>query len=133
MSSDTAPAMSPTPPATPSSVANLAKIVNLIESNVKTEEQSFSPIGSSSNSVRLASSSAPRRSTCSYIPKTPQLEEIIFAEPTCTERFARYFVLIIYLCGLCSLGFFLSIYHVFFWDSRMPPVFKGQKKSPAFG
>ncbi|XP_068141086.1 uncharacterized protein inaF-C [Drosophila tropicalis] len=133
MSSETAPAMSPTPPAAASSVANLAKIVNLIESNVKTEEQSFSPIGSSSNSVRLASSSAPRRSTCSYIPKTPQLEEIIFAEPTCTERFARYFVLIIYLCGLCSLGFILSIYHVFFWDSRMPPVFKGQKKSPAFG
>ncbi|XP_016967754.1 uncharacterized protein LOC108036253 [Drosophila biarmipes] len=129
------------------SMANLAKIVNLIESNVKaegeTEVAEERPRGSggtgsgvaSSSSVRLASSSAPRRSACatSYVPKSPQLEEIVFAEPTCTERFARYFVIVIYLCGLCCLGFFLSIYHIFFWDSRMPPVYKGQKKGPAFG
>ncbi|EDX02491.1 uncharacterized protein LOC6525548 [Drosophila yakuba] len=126
------------------SMANLAKIVNLIESNVKSEEaevleeavRGSTGTGSgSSSSVRLASSSAPRRSACatSYVPKSPQLEEIVFAEPTCTERFARYFVIVIYLCGLCCLGFFLSIYHIFFWDSRMPPVYKGQKKGPAFG
>ncbi|XP_043658816.1 uncharacterized protein LOC122623623 [Drosophila teissieri] len=130
------------------SMANLAKIVNLIESNVKSEEAEVleeavrgstgNGTGSgsgSSSSVRLASSSAPRRSACatSYVPKSPQLEEIVFAEPTCTERFARYFVIVIYLCGLCCLGFFLSIYHIFFWDSRMPPVYKGQKKAPAFG
>ncbi|KAH8235542.1 hypothetical protein KR032_002138 [Drosophila birchii] len=128
------------------SVANLAKIVNIIESNVRAEAAEESeaeeqvtaaqvPRGSASRSVRLASSSAPRRSACatSYVPKAPQLEEIVFAEPTCTERFARYLVIVIYLCGLCCLGFFLSIYHIFFWDSRMPPVFKGQKKAPAFG
>ncbi|KAH8267584.1 hypothetical protein KR026_007677 [Drosophila bipectinata] len=120
------------------SVANLAKIVNIIESNVRAEEEADTAktsSSSSSSSVRLASSSAPRRSgvSASYVPKTPQLEEIIFAEPTCTERFARYFVIVIYLCGLCCLGFFLSIYHIFFWDSRMPPVFKGQKKAPVFG
>ncbi|EDW51428.1 uncharacterized protein LOC6619904 [Drosophila sechellia] len=124
------------------SMANLAKIVNLIESNVKSEEVEVledavrgSTGTGSGSSVRLASSSAPRRSACatSYVPKSPQLEEIVFAEPTCTERFARYFVIVIYLCGLCSLGFFLSIYHIFFWDSRMPPVYKGQKKGPAFG
>jgi len=124
------------------SMANLAKIVNLIESNVKSEDVEVleeavrgSTGTGSGSSVRLASSSAPRRSACatSYVPKSPQLEEIVFAEPTCTERFARYFVIVIYLCGLCSLGFFLSIYHIFFWDSRMPPVYKGQKKGPAFG
>ncbi|XP_015041021.1 uncharacterized protein inaF-C [Drosophila pseudoobscura] len=119
------------------SIANLAKIVNIIESNVRAddcdeEELEASKASTSGSSVRLASSSAPRRSTCSYVPKSPQLEEIVFAKPTCTERFARYFVIVIYLCGLCCLGFFLSIYHIFFWDSRMPPVFKGQKK-PAFG
>ncbi|KAH8265658.1 hypothetical protein KR038_005927 [Drosophila bunnanda] len=135
------------------SVANLAKIVNIIESNVRAEAEAGAgaeakqteqeeqatasqvPRGSGSHSVRLASSSAPRRSACatSYVPKAPQLEEIVFAEPTCTERFARYLVIVIYLCGLCCLGFFLSIYHIFFWDSRMPPVFKGQKKAPTFG
>ncbi|EDV46011.1 uncharacterized protein LOC6551350 [Drosophila erecta] len=124
------------------SMANLAKIVNLIESNVRSEEAEVleeavrgSTGTGSGSSVRLASSSAPRRSACatSYVPKSPQLEEIVFAEPTCTERFARYFVIVIYLCGLCCLGFFLSIYHIFFWDSRMPPVYKGQKKAPAFG
>ncbi|KAH8419658.1 hypothetical protein KR009_000406, partial [Drosophila setifemur] len=132
-------------------MANLAKIVNLIESNVRAEgeqeereeeeeeaaaeETSKGSVSAAGSSVRLASSSAPRRSgiSSSYVPKTPQLEEIIFAKPTCTERFARYFVIVIYLCGLCCLGFFLSIYHIFFWDSRMPPVFKGQKKAPAFG
>ncbi|XP_030378854.1 uncharacterized protein LOC115627347 [Scaptodrosophila lebanonensis] len=111
-------------------VANLVKIVNIIESNVKGDEPDSpkaAPIG-----VRF-SGVAPRRTTISYVPKSPQLEEIVFAEPTFTERFARYFVIVIYLCGLCSLGFFLSIYHVFFWDSRMPPVFKGLKKPPAFG
>ncbi|XP_017114784.1 uncharacterized protein LOC108137568 [Drosophila elegans] len=147
------------------SMANLAKIVNLIESNVRTEEETETVakaeaeaeaeeavskrstrsgtrtgtgtgtgIGSVS-SVRLASSSAPRRSACatSYVPKSPQLEEIMIAKPTCSERFARYFVIVIYVCGLCGLGFILSIYHIFFWDSRMPPVFKGQKKAPVFG
>ncbi|XP_016974402.2 uncharacterized protein LOC108041110 [Drosophila rhopaloa] len=123
------------------SMANLAKIVNLIESNVRAEEEDEetenkgSTGTGSGSSVRLASSSAPRRSACatSYVPKSPQLEEIMIAKPTCTERFARYFVIVIYLCGLCCLGFFLSIYHIFFWDSRMPPVYKGQKKGPAFG
>ncbi|XP_041449926.1 uncharacterized protein LOC121404465 [Drosophila obscura] len=127
---------------TGTSVANLAKIVNIIESNVRADDRDEeqqqleaskgAASSGSSSSVRLASSSAPRRSTCSYVPKSPQLEEIVFAKPTCMERFARYFVIVIYLCGLCCLGFFLSIYHIFFWDSRMPPVFKGQKK-PAFG
>ncbi|XP_034477749.1 uncharacterized protein LOC117784192 [Drosophila innubila] len=112
--------------------ANLAKIVNLIGSNARDEEQPTIQ-SVSSKSVRLASSGTPRRSAYSYVPKSPQLEEIVFAEPTCSERFARYFVIVIYLCGLCCLGFFLSIYHIFFWDSRMPPVFKGQKKTPAFG
>ncbi|KAM8721159.1 hypothetical protein ACLKA7_007088 [Drosophila subpalustris] len=114
--------------------ANLAKIVNLIGSNVKDEEPVTSQRHTvSSKSVRLASSGMPRRSAYSYVPKSPQLDEIVFAPPTCSERFARYFVIVIYLCGLCCLGFLLSIYHIFFWDSRMPPVFKGQKKSPAFG
>lgn len=128
--------------ASAATAANLAKIVNIIGSNVREDvtEPSTAPgagpgVASSSaaRSVRLASSGMPRRSAYSYIPKSPQLEEIVFAEPTCSERFARYFVIVIYLCGLCSLGFFLSIYHIFFWDSRMPPVFKGQKKPPAFG
>ncbi|SPP78788.1 Hypothetical predicted protein [Drosophila guanche] len=124
----------------PIGLANLAKIVNIIESNVRpdNEEEQQQPHleaskVSASSSVRLASCSAPRRSACSYVPKSPQLEEIFFAKPTCTERFARYFIIVIYICGLCCLGFFLSIYHIFFWDSRMPPVFKGQKKGPAFG
>ncbi|BFG02969.1 uncharacterized protein DMAD_02330 [Drosophila madeirensis] len=123
----------------PIGLANLAKIVNIIESNVRPddeeeeEQQQASKVSASSSSVRLASSSAPRRSACSYVPKSPQLEEIFFAKPTCSERFARYFIIVIYICGLCCLGFFLSIYHIFFWDSRMPPVFKGQKKGPAFG
>lgn len=123
----------------PASV-NLAKIVNIIGSNVREEQaepereppREHSAIGST-RSVRLASSGTPRRAAYCYVPKSPQLEEIVFAEPTCSERFARYFVLVIYLCGLCSLGFILSVYHLFFWDSRMPPVFKGQKKPPAFG
>lgn len=121
--------------------ANLAKIVNIIGSNVREETEpatagTAAVAGAASRAprtVRLASSGLPRRSAYSYVPKSPQLEEIVFAEPTCSERFARYFVIVIYLCGLCSLGFFLSIYHIFFWDSRMPPVFKGQKKPPAFG
>jgi len=113
--------------------ANLAKIVNLIGSNVRDEDEQPTISVPSSKSVRLASSGTPRRSAYSYIPKSPQLDEIVFAEPTCSERFARYFVIVIYLCGLCCLGFFLSIYHIFFWESRMPPVFKGQKKPPAFG
>ncbi|XP_017849975.1 uncharacterized protein LOC108604916 [Drosophila busckii] len=129
-----------TTPAAPAALAtaNLANIVNILGSNVRDESSpqgGRTPLGSSRN-VRLASSGQPRRSACSsYVPKSPQLEEIILAEPSCTERFARYFVIVIYLCGLCSLGFFLSIYHVFFWESRMPPVFKGQKKPspPAFG
>ncbi|XP_052855399.1 uncharacterized protein LOC128264101 [Drosophila gunungcola] len=147
------------------SMANLAKIVNLIESNVRAEEEaqaeaeagaeaeaeaeeavskrstrSGTGTGTRSgtgsvSSVRLASSSAPRRSACAttYVPKSPQLEEIMIAKPTCSERFARYFVIVIYMCGLCGLGFILSIYHIFFWDSRMPPVYKGQKKGPVFG
>lgn len=132
--------------ASAAAAANLAKIVNIIGSGVReeppVEATAAAPAGaadptarvaSSARSVRLASSGMPRRSAYSYVPKSPQLEEIVFAEPTCSERFARYFVIVIYLCGLCSLGFFLSIYHIFFWDSRMPPVFKGQKKPPAFG
>lgn len=141
-------------PAEIAASANLAKIVNIIGSNVRevpsetaneptppaaaaapraaSSREATSAIGSS-RSVRLASSGTPRRAAYCYVPKSPQLEEIVFAEPTCSERFARYFVLVIYLCGLCSLGFILSIYHLFFWDSRMPPVFKGQKKPPAFG
>lgn len=55
-------------------------------------------------------------------------EEVSFPEPTFSERFMRYLVLIIYLGGLSSLGFFLSIYYIFFWDSRMPPVYKPTKK-----
>lgn len=126
--------------ASAAAAANLAKIVNIIGSNVREEppmEATAAPgaaaAPTAARTVRLASSGMPRRSAYSYVPKSPQLEEIVFAEPTCSERFARYFVIVIYLCGLCSLGFFLSIYHMFFWDSRMPPVFKGQKKPPAFG
>lgn len=132
--------------ASAAAAANLAKIVNIIGSGVREEPpveataaatggaaDPAARVASSARSVRLASSGMPRRSAYSYVPKSPQLEEIVFAEPTCSERFARYFVIVIYLCGLCSLGFFLSIYHIFFWDSRMPPVFKGQKKPPAFG
>lgn len=137
--------------ASAAAAANLAKIVNIIGSGVREEPPMEATeaapggagagagaaptarVASSARSVRLASSGMPRRSAYSYVPKSPQLEEIVFAEPTCSERFARYFVIVIYLCGLCSLGFFLSIYHIFFWDSRMPPVFKGQKKPPAFG
>lgn len=121
--------------ASAAAAANLAKIVNIIGSNVREEPpmEAAAAAPTAARTVRLASSGMPRRSAYSYVPKSPQLEEIVFAEPTCSERFARYFVIVIYLCGLCSLGFFLSIYHMFFWDSRMPPVFKGQKKPPAFG
>lgn len=103
------------------STLSLKKVVNImtpVEENpteVNTPETRPSPTSSS------RSYSPPRRPL--------QNDDILFPEPTFSERFMRYLMIGIYLGGLSSLGFFLSIYYIFFWDSRMPPVYKPAKKA----
>ncbi|KAM7349289.1 uncharacterized protein ACRADG_008294 isoform 2-T2 [Cochliomyia hominivorax] len=68
-----------------------------------------------------------------YVPPRSELkDDVLYTEPTFSEKFFRYLVIVIYLGGLSSLGFFLSIYYIFFWDSHMPPVYKPTKKPPVF-
>lgn len=115
------------------------KIVNIILP--KTNENAADNVSSerdtrSSSASNNASSSSPATSTSSssgYVPpRATKSDEVLFAEPTFSEKFFRYIVVVIYLGGLSSLGFILSIYYLFFWDSRMPPVFKPTKKPPVF-
>lgn len=44
------------------------------------------------------------------------------------ERMLKYLFVVVYLMALSGLGFGLSFYYLFFWDSTMPPVYKPQKK-----
>ncbi|XP_050332561.1 uncharacterized protein LOC126760738 [Bactrocera neohumeralis] len=127
---------------------NLAKIVNIIESSVNNnnddgvedtataesaaESAAISPPsesrGSRPTTVRISTGHLP-----SY--RLHDVDEILAHKPTFSERCIRYVMVLIYLCGLCSLGFVLSIYHFFFWDSRMPPLHKSMimKKPPGYG
>ena len=38
------------------------------------------------------------------------------------STFFKFITVGIYLAGVSGLGFCLSIYHIFIWDSKMPPV-----------
>lgn len=84
--------------------------------------------GSRPTTVRISTGHLP-----SY--RFHETDEILAHRPTFSERCIRYVMVLIYLCGLCSLGFVLSIYHIFFWDSRMPPLHKSMimKKPPGYG
>ena len=122
------------PPTTTKTIDPL-KIVNIILP--KSNENSADNVTSDTSDTRSASTSTNASSTTSssagYVPpRNTKSDEILFAEPTFSEKFFRYLVVVIYLGGLSSLGFILSIYYLFFWDSRMPPVFKPTKKPPVF-
>ncbi|XP_023297383.2 uncharacterized protein LOC111680009 [Lucilia cuprina] len=111
--------------------ADPLKIVNILlpatDINDKENDNSDTSSGDSedrSTSVNVSSGYVP--------PRLVLKEDDLYAEPTFSEKFFRYLVIVIYLGGLSSLGFFLSMYYIFFWDSRMPPVYKPTKKPPVF-
>lgn len=112
--------------------ADPLKIVNIIlpataANNNNNDKENESTTNSEEN-IRSSSSSSG-----GYVPPRADLnDEILFAEPSFSDKFFRYLVIVIYLGGLSSLGFLLSIYYIFFWDSRMPPVYKPTKKPPVF-
>lgn len=111
--------------------ADPLKIVNIIlpatAANNNNDKENESTTNSEEN-IRSSSSSSG-----GYVPPRADLnDEILFAEPSFSDKFFRYLVIVIYLGGLSSLGFLLSIYYIFFWDSRMPPVYKPTKKPPVF-
>ncbi|XP_037939852.1 uncharacterized protein LOC119672782 [Teleopsis dalmanni] len=112
--------------------ADIADIVNIIETNVNNEQRFVSDaeeVAVKHFSTNAGSGSGSGSGGSMRLSKDTA-EEILFAEPTFSERFKRYLVVVIYFCGLCGLGFFLSVYHLFFWDSKMPPVYKPTNKKP---
>lgn len=116
----------------PTNVVSIKKVVNIIVPADSKSEDNNSPLPDPNADAdpaesRPSSISAPN----SYSPPRRQLQsdDVLFPEPTFSERFMRYLTIGIYLGGLSSLGFFLSIYYIFFWDSRMPPVYKPAKKA----
>lgn len=110
--------------------ADPLKIVNILLPATTNNDINHSDTSSEENEIPITSSSA---ATSGYIPpRTVIDDEVLFAEPTFSEKFFRYLVIVIYLGGLSSLGLFLSMYYIFFWDSRMPPVYKPTKKPPVF-
>lgn len=112
--------------------ADPLKIVNIIlpataANNNNNDKENESTTNSEENQRSSSNSSG------GYVPPRADLsDEILFAEPSFSDKFFRYLVIVIYLGGLSSLGFLLSIYYIFFWDSRMPPVYKPTKKPPVF-
>lgn len=44
------------------------------------------------------------------------------------DKLLKVLFVVVYLMALSGVGFVLSIYYLFFWDSTMPPVYKPQKK-----
>ncbi|XP_067638987.1 uncharacterized protein inaF-C [Eurosta solidaginis] len=127
---------------------NLAKIVNIIETSVtnpENDEGSIMPGATDASTVAATPSTSLKRGSrpttiqvsTGHLPsyRLHEAEEIMAHKPTFSERCIRYIMVLIYICGLCSLGFVLSIYHIFFWDSRMPPVHKSmiQKKPLGYG
>lgn len=44
------------------------------------------------------------------------------------DKLLKVLFVVVYLMALSGLGFALSIYYLFFWDSTMPPVYKPTKK-----
>ncbi|XP_017468770.1 PREDICTED: uncharacterized protein LOC108360837 [Rhagoletis zephyria] len=137
---------------------NLAKIVNIIETSANTNndnsgggdnedegaimaamaaELAAATTSAASGSLRRGARPTTVRISTGHLPsyRLHEADEILAHKPTFSERFIRYLMVLIYLCGLCSLGFVLSIYHIFFWDSRMPPVHKSMimKKPPGYG
>lgn len=38
------------------------------------------------------------------------------------SKLFRMFVVAMYVCLVSGLGFLFALYHLFFWDSTMPPV-----------
>lgn len=116
----------------PTNAVSIKKVVNIIVPADSKSEDNNSPLPDPNSDAdpaasRPSSISAPN----SYSPPRRQLQsdDVLFPEPTFSERFMRYLTIGIYLGGLSSLGFFLSIYYIFFWDSRMPPVYKPAKKA----
>lgn len=51
-------------------------------------------------------------------------DPVIFneAKRTNESKVFRLFAVIAYICVVSGLGMMLAMYHLFFWDSRMPPV-----------
>lgn len=112
--------------------ADPLKIVNIILPATAANNNNDKDDNSSTNAEENLRSST-NSSSGGYVPPRADLnDDILFAEPTFSEKFFRYLVIVIYLGGLSSLGFLLSIYYIFFWDSRMPPVYKPTKKPPVF-
>lgn len=127
---------------------NLAKIVNIIESSVNNNsddgDEGTAAAGSAAEAAATNTPSESKgsrpstvRISTGHLPsyRLHEADEILAHRPTFSERCIRYVMVLIYLCGLCSLGFVLSIYHIFFWDSRMPPLHKSMimKKPPGYG
>ncbi|XP_061399107.1 uncharacterized protein LOC133334805 [Musca vetustissima] len=101
---------------------SLKKVVNIMTPVEETQTESNTPENRSSPTTSSSRSYSP--------PRRPlQNDDILFPEPTFSEKFLRYLMVGIYLGGLSGLGFVLSIYYIFFWDSRMPPVYKPAKKA----
>lgn len=101
------------------------KIVNILLPPTNADEANSSDTNAEDNERPTAPSG--------YVPPRAVVnDEVLFKEPTFSEKFFRYLVIVIYLGGLSSLGFFLSIYYIFFWDSSMPPIYKPTKKPPTF-
>lgn len=127
---------------------NLAKIVNIIETSVNNNnddgdqgtaatESAAEPAAINTPSESRGSRPTTVRISTGHLPsyRLHEVEEILAHKPTFSERCIRYVMVLIYICGLCSVGFVLSIYHIFFWDSRMPPLHKSMimKKPPGYG
>lgn len=109
----------------------ISNIISIIESELKEE---IDEVPADKRPIIPTVNMSCSRMPIGAISTNDERDEFFFAKPTFSERFARYFVIVIYLCGLCSMGFFLSIYYIFFWDSRMPPTYKPAIiKKPLFG
>ncbi|XP_013111039.1 uncharacterized protein LOC106089659 [Stomoxys calcitrans] len=109
----------------PTTSESLKKVVNIITPPSASDSKN-------SDAGAQDSRPSPSASSRNYSPprRTLHGDDVLFPEPTFSEKFMRYLTIAIYLGGLSSLGFFLSIYYIFFWDSRMPPVYKPTKKPP---
>ncbi|XP_065363916.1 uncharacterized protein inaF-C [Calliphora vicina] len=112
--------------------ADPLKIVNILLPPTSTNGKDNNSNTSSEESEGPPSNLASNPSGGYVPPRSIVNDDHLYAEPTFSEKFFRYLVIVIYLGGLSSLGFFLSMYYIFFWDSRMPPVYKPTKKPPVF-
>ena len=101
------------------------------QSNNATTSATISSAAASAPSVSVNATSGSKRSISLHkFSLTSSLDElIVHKQPTLSERLTRYMMVVIYLGGLSMLGFLLSIYYIYFWDSRQPPAYVIPKKT----